>query len=153
MCSIMSPNSPFPPFLPPILSPSSFSFLVSNPLCLSNLLYLHSTNQPSLLGSYTPPTTFTQPDLTSLPTTIKLPTVPFPNSHPHDNPTSTVPNFAITNSAVPNSTVPNSAVLHLPLLLILFLFPHPSTLSKTSILCRLDLKWYYQTKNVLQSCY
>ena len=92
------------------VSPSSFSFLVSGPLWLSNLLYLHSANQPSLLGSYTPPTTSTQPDLTSLPTITELPIVLFPNSHPHDNPTFVVPDFAVTNSAVPDSIVIDSIV-------------------------------------------
>ena len=48
-------------------SPSSIPSSVSNPLWLSNLLYLHSTNQNSLLGPYTSSTTSPQPDLTSFP--------------------------------------------------------------------------------------
>ena len=93
---------------------SSFSSSsASNHLWLSNLLYLHSTNQPSLLGSYTPHTTANQHILT--PTITELLTVPLSNSPLHNTSTPIAVNFVVTNSIVPNSavfvsTIPNSTV-------------------------------------------
>ena len=78
-------------------SPSSIPSSVSNPLWLSNLLYLHSTNQNSLLGPYTSSTTAPQPDLTSFPPFTEIPT----NSSQQDSstiPTSAVPKFCHPSS-------------------------------------------------------
>ena len=83
-------------------SPSSISSSMSYPLWLSNLLYLHSTNQPSLLGLYTSFITSHQTNLTGIPT----------NTSPQVS--SIVPNFAVTDFVVPTTiilvpSVPTSA--------------------------------------------
>lgn len=121
----------------PIKSTSSkFTSTSTDATWFSNLLYLHLTNQPSVLGPF-PSAQFT--NSSSFPTTphIPFPTSPNPPSQPIPTPTishpiasstptldSNVPYPTVLDFAIPNSTAPNFVT---PLSNVTFPISQPST--------------------------
>ena len=120
---------PFPTLSKSLTFSSSLTSVLSNSLWLSNLLFLHSSNQPSLLGPYTSPTTSSVPS-NSFITQFAPPltnTAPLPSisilvnpSQPHPTPPSmaTEPlpeasSFTPIPSSVPTCPIPVPAVPNL----------------------------------------
>ena len=96
-------------------SSSSPISTILNSLWLSNLLYIHSSNQLSLLGPYIPqsiPSVIATPSTPSPPTTQSTPPMPatlsLPHSAPLHTPIDTLPFFLVniaTLHAISSSTI------------------------------------------------
>ena len=98
--------------LSPLSQSSTPVFDISNSLWLSNLLYLHASNQPSLLGPYNPLTTPpSSAPLNSNTTDVLLSQSSAPIVTPHSEP---IPQNDF--SSIPSSTDPDvSIVVHSPI--------------------------------------
>ena len=143
---------PFTTLSTSFTSSSSPTSTILNSLWLSNLLYLHSSNQLSLLGPYIPqsiPSVTATPSTPSLPSTQSTPPMLATPSLPHSAPLRTPIDIVLvtiaTLPAVSPSAISSTPPIMLEVFTTTFSILHPMQTRSNSGITKPNTKLCYKT--------